>query len=130
MSSLILDTHLLLWAANEPDRLPAAGRNLILDPTNTLLFSAVSIWEVAIKHGQGRDDFQIEPNRLRRGLANAGYVELAMTSDHAATVAQLPPIHRDPFDRMLIAQAIAEGVLLVTSDPLVGRYPGPILLLQ
>jgi PIN domain nuclease of toxin-antitoxin system len=123
---LLLDTHLLLWAAGLPERLTAEARSLIEDEASTLLFSAASLWEVAIKAGLGRDDFRADAGVLRRGLVENGWQELAVTGAHAAAVARLPPIHRDPFDRMLVAQAQVEGVTLVTGDPVVGRYPGAV----
>jgi PIN domain nuclease of toxin-antitoxin system len=123
---LLIDTHLLLWAASEPHRLPAAASALISDPANALAFSAASLWEVAIKAGLGRADFRADAALLRRGLLDNGYEELAVTGAHAAAVAGLPPLHRDPFDRMLVAQARIEGLLLVTADPVVAAYAGPI----
>ncbi|TPN31738.1 type II toxin-antitoxin system VapC family toxin [Mesorhizobium sp. B2-3-3] len=123
---LLLDTHLLLWAASEPDRLPFAALAEIEDPSNELLFSAASLWEVAIKRGLGRDDFTVDPRLLRRGLFDNGYRELPVTSEHAVAVDGLPPIHRDPFDRILVAQANIEGITLLTTDNIVARYPGPI----
>ena len=124
--NLLLDTHLLLWAAGAPDRLPAVARDLIKDPGNILIFSVASLWEIAIKRGLGRDDFRVDPRLLRRGLIDNGYAELAITSEHVVTVDSLPPLHRDPFDRLLIAQATAEGVTLLTSDKALAAYPGPI----
>lgn len=123
---LLLDTHLPLWAAGRPDRIPAADRILLDDAENTLLFSAASLWEIAIKRGLGRDDFQVEPRLLRRELFDNGYGEISITSEHAIAVDLLPPIHKDPFDRILIAQATIEGITLLTGDPLVARYPGPV----
>lgn len=123
---LLLDTHLLLWAAAEPDRLPEAARRLIEDLENELHFSVASVWEVAIKTGLGRADFNVDPAVLRRGLRDNGYIELTIASEHAVVTATLPPLHRDPFDRMLVAQAQVEGITLLTSDPVVARYPGPI----
>ncbi len=123
---LLLDTHLLLWAASLTGKLPAAARRLLEDPDNTLFFSPVSFLEIAIKASQGRSDFQVEPRSLRRGLIDNGYVELPITSEHALNVLSLPPIHKDPFDRLLIAQATVEGFLLLTSDRAVSVYPGPI----
>jgi len=123
---LLLDTHLLLWAAGEPDKLPAAARDMIEDPAHQLFFSAASLWEIAIKQALGRPDFRADPALLRRGFLDNGYTELAITGRHAVAVAGLPPLHKDPFDRMLIAQAVADGLLLLTSDPAVARYPGPI----
>lgn len=123
---LLPDTHLLLWAAAEPERLPDAVRGLMDDTGNELFFSAASLWEVAIKSGLGREDFTAEPAVLRRGLLDNGYCELPIASEHAVATAVLPPIHRDPFDRMLVAQAQVEGITLLTCDPIVARYPGPI----
>ncbi|HLG89416.1 MAG TPA: type II toxin-antitoxin system VapC family toxin [Alphaproteobacteria bacterium] len=125
---LLLDTHLLLWAAGEPKRLSKKARALIANTDTDLLFSPASLWEIAIKRGLGRDDFQVEPRLLRRGLLDNGYDELPITSEHAVAIGDLPPIHRDPFDRMLVAQAIVEGITLLTADPLVGRYPAPVRL--
>lgn len=126
---LLLDTHLLLWAAGQPNRLPTAARTLLGERNNELLFSAASLWEVAIKSGLGRDDFRVDPHLLRRGLLDNGYTEIAITGEHAVFVNLLPPIHKDPFDRILIAQATIEGVTLMTSDSIVAKYPGPIRLL-
>lgn len=123
---LLLDTHILLWAAGEPDRLPAKARELIADEDNALLFSAASLWEVAIKSGLGRADFEVDARLLRRGLLDNGYGELMVASEHAVAIDGLPPIHRDPFDRLLVAQAMIEGVTLLTADDLVAQYPGPV----
>ena len=123
---LLLDTHLLLWAATAPGRLPAGACDLIDDAANELLFSAVSLWEVTIKRTLGRVDFQADARVLRRGLLDNGYTELAMTGDHAVAVDGLPPLHRDPFDRILVAQATVEGITLLTGDAMVAQYPGPI----
>jgi PIN domain nuclease of toxin-antitoxin system len=125
---LLLDTHILLWAANEPERLSAAARALVENPNNDVVFSAISIWEIAIKTGRGRDDFRLHAGFFRRGLFDNGYTELPMTGAHAAALAGLPTIHKDPFDRMLVAQATVEGLTLVTSDPAIANYPGPIRL--
>lgn len=124
---LLLDTHLLLWASGVPDRLSVKTVSLIENPDNELMFSPVSLWEVAIKRGLGRDDFRVDPHLLRRGLIDNEYRELPVTSAHAVAVDGLPPVHKDPFDRLLIAQAIAEGITLATIDEIVARYPGPIL---
>lgn len=123
---LLIDTHLLLWAAVEPERLPAAVRNLFNDKLNEPLFSAASIWEAAIKYALGRADFRLPPHLLRRGLLDNGYGEIPITSEHGLVAGTLPNIHRDPFDRILVAQATVEGILLLTSDADVARYPGPI----
>ncbi len=123
---LLLDTHLLLWAAGAPDRLPPDARTLLEDPANDLLFSAASLWEVAIKNQLGRPDFHADPRLLRRGLLDNGYAEVPIASAHAVALDLLPPLHKDPFDRILIAQALVEGITLLTADPLLARYPGPI----
>jgi PIN domain nuclease of toxin-antitoxin system len=123
---LLLDTHLLLWAAGEPERLSKQARRLINNNENELLFSAASLWEVAIKRGLGREDFKVDARLLRRGLLDNSYNELPITSDHVVATESLPPIHRDPFDRVLVAQATVEGITLLTVDSLVSRYPGPI----
>lgn len=123
---LLLDTHLLLWAAGSPERLPVAARSLLEDPKNELLFSAASLWEITIKRGLGRSDFQVDARVLRRGLLDNGYQELPITSAHAVSVDSLPLIHKDPFDRILVAQATVEGITLLTADAVVGQYPGPV----
>jgi len=125
---LLPDTHLLIWCAGPDERLSPVARELLTDPGNELLFSATSLWEIAIKRGWGRTDFQLDPRLLRRGLLDNGYDELPVTSHHAIAVTNLPPIHEDPFDRLLVAQAMAEGITLLTHDPVVARYPGPIRL--
>lgn len=126
MTKFLLDTHLLLWAAGSPELLPDEARAAIEDPANTLWFSAASLWEIAIKRGLGRPDFRVDPRLLRKGLTENGYEELAITGDHALMLDSLPPLHKDPFDRILVAQAMVEGLTLLTSDSLVAAYPGPI----
>src|ERR1700730_8427504 len=123
---LLLDTHLLLWAAGQPNRLSATAKKLIDNPANELLFSAASVWEVAIKRGLGRSDFQADPRLLRRGLLDNGCSGLPFLSDHVVAIESLPPIHKDPFDRLLVAQATVEGITLLTADSVVSKYPGPI----
>jgi len=123
---LLLDTRILLWAAGDPTKLSTEAREIIEKPENVLVFSAVSLWEITIKAGLGRSDFQVDPHLLRRGLIENDYEELPVTSRHAVAVGSLPDIHRDPFDRILIAQATVEGFLLLSHDPLVQAYPGPI----
>lgn len=123
---LLLDTHLLLWAAAMPKKLPVAVRRMIDDASHEPLFSAASLWEVAIKNQLGREDFHVEPRVLRRALLDNGYTELVITSEHAVATDTLPPLHKDPFDRLLVAQAQTEGISLLTSDTMVAKYPGPI----
>jgi PIN domain nuclease of toxin-antitoxin system len=123
---LLLDTHLLIWAADSIERVPTIARTLMADLENELLFSVASIWEVAIKRGLNRADFQVDARMLRRGLLDNGYNELPILSEHAVAIDTLPPIHKDPFDRLLIAQAMVEGITLLTDDVTVARYPGLI----
>lgn len=125
---LLLDTHLILWAAGGGKRLSGVARSLIEAPENELFFSAASLWEVAIKHGLGRHDFQVNNRILRRELLDNGYIELPVSSVHTLDLDSLPSIHKDPFDRILIAQSMVEGITLLTSDPIVAQYPGPIRL--
>jgi PIN domain nuclease of toxin-antitoxin system len=125
---LLLDTHLLLWASGEPGELSSAAEALIDHPDNELLFSAASIWEITIKNGLGRPDFQVNSRVFRRGLLDNGYTELRISSEHAVAIDMLPLLQKDPFDRILIAQAVTEGITLLTTDPLVARYSGPIQL--
>lgn len=124
----LIDTHLLIWAASEPEKLSSQALSLMANPEHELLFSAASIWEIAIKNGLGRDDFKVDARLLRRGLLDNDYTELTITSAHAVFVESLPLIHKDPFDRILVAQATVEGFTLLTADSTVARYPGPIEL--
>lgn len=123
---LLLDTHLLLWVISQSQRLSEQARQLIGAPQNELVFSTASIWEIAIKFGRGRADFQIDPRLLRGTLLDALYRELPITGEHAVAVVNLPRLHRDPFDRTLVAQSIVEGIMLLTTDPMVARYPAPV----
>lgn len=123
---LLLDTHILLWAAGSPERLSEEAYILLSDQQNELFFSAASIWEIVIKSSLGRDDFQVDVRVLRRGLVDNGYHELSITSQHTIGVDNLPLIHKDPFDRILVAQANVEGITLLTADALVAQYSGPI----
>lgn len=123
---LLLDTQLLLWAAGHPERLSSRARKQLEDPDNELLFSAASLWEITIRNTLGRDDFRVEPRVLRRGLLDNGYIELPVTSEHAVNVDTLPPLHKDPFDRLLLAQALVEGITLLTADAQLARYRGPV----
>jgi len=125
---LLLDTHLLLWAAGEPRRLSRRARGLIDNLGNELFFSPASLWEVVIKRGLGRPDFKVDARVLRRGLLDNGYGELPIASDHVVAIDSLPSIHKDPFDRVLIAQATVEGITLLTTDSVISQYPGPIMV--
>jgi PIN domain nuclease of toxin-antitoxin system len=123
---LLLDTHLLLWAAQGVEHLPMDARKMMSEPENELFFSVASLWEIVIKCGLGREDFKVDPRVLRRGLLDNGYRELPILSEHAVAVVALPPIHKDPFDRLLVAQAVVEGITLLTADIQVAKYPGPV----
>lgn len=125
---ILFDTNLLLWAAEDSDRLPPRARAYITDRNVIPVFSSASIWEIAIKRGLGRSDFRVEPRMLRRGLLDSGYMELQIGSMHAIEVDGLPLLHTDPFDRVLVAQARVEGILLLTADPLVADYGDPVEL--
>ncbi len=124
---LLLDTHIVLWAAGQPERLSESARTLLTSPENILFFSAASIWEIAIKRGLGRDDFKVNPRRLREMLIRHGYFELAVGAEHVLAIESLPPIHKDPFDRLLLAQARTEGMLLLTVDASVSQYKESVL---
>lgn len=121
--TFLLDTHVLLWAAGDPRRLTPGTRNLLVDPATELMFSTASIWEVVIKSALGRSDFRVDPRQLRDGLLHNGYRELAIESEHALAVGRLPPVHNDPFDRILVAQAHVENITLLTMDEKLARYP-------
>ncbi len=120
--NLLLDTHLLLWAAGQPEKLSAEASALLLEPDHQLVFSSASLWEITIKRGLGRPDFSVDPRRLWRRLLENGYRELPVTGEHAIAVEALPTLHKDPFDRILLAQARVEGLLLVTTDRVVAEY--------
>jgi len=123
---LLLDTHLLLWASDRPEKLSDQARRLLNDPDNALVFSVASIWEVAIKQSLNRNDFRADARLLRRGLLDNGYDELPVTGAHAVALDSLPPLHKDPFDRILLAQAKVEGIVLLTSDDRVAQHSGAI----
>jgi PIN domain nuclease of toxin-antitoxin system len=122
----LLDTQLVVWALIEQKRLSTQARSIIEDAQSELVFSTSSLWEIAIKRGLGRKDFQFDPRVLRRTMLNAHYEELPVLGQHAVEVDSLPPIHKDPFDRILIAQAMVEGITLLTADRVIAQYPGPI----
>ena len=123
---LLLDTHLLVWAMGEPERLDPALVHLLEDPMNTPVFSVASLWELVIKRGLDRPDFRLEPPLLRQALLEAGWRELPVEAHHVLVVGQLPALHRDPFDRLLLAQAQADGLLLITVDQQLAQYPCPV----
>ena len=119
---LLLDTHILLWALDQPARLDSGTRALLEDPANEVLFSAASIWEIAIKVRLGRADFPVRPDAIAQAARDTGFTELPVRADAAARVADMPLHHRDPFDRLLVAQAMAEPMRLYTADPLLPPY--------
>lgn len=123
---LLLDTHLLLWAAGHRGRLSPKALSMIEDLQNDLHFSVASVWEIVIKRALGRDDFRVEPNRMRRGLLENGYQEVPVTAGHVLGIEALPVLHKDPFDRLLLSQARVEGFLLLTTDAVLGRYAEPV----
>ena len=125
---LLLDTHLLLWTLMHPEVLSSSARSLVEDPDHAVHFSVVSVWEIAIKHGRNRPDFQVDPFVLREDALKTGFIELPVLGAHAIAVSGLTPIHKDPFDRMLVAQATVEGITLLTADRTLAAYPGPIQL--
>jgi PIN domain nuclease of toxin-antitoxin system len=122
MTRILLDTHYLLWALRSPEILPKNIAEVIVDPASTICFSAASIWEIAIKSALGKDKFLLNPNDVLKVARKTGFSELAITSDVAARVALLPPHHKDPFDRLLVAQAIALPARLLTADSTLARY--------
>lgn len=124
----LLDTQLILWAAADSDRLSDAARELLTDEANEFLFSAAAIWEITIKSTLGRSDFSVDARLLRRGLITNGAQELPVTSHHAIAVGGLPALHKDPFDRIQIAQAREEGIVLLTADEMVAAYGAPVEL--
>lgn len=123
---LLLDTQLALWSAAEPDKLSKTARGFLADPENDVLFSVINLWEVAIKRALRRPDFDVDPRRLRARMMTAGLTEVTVTGEHALGVEHLPLIHHDPFDRLLVSQALHEGLTLLTTDRLLNGYPGDI----
>ena len=126
--NLLLDTHYLLWVAGRDEMPSARADALIKDPVNLLWFSVASLWEIAIKRSLGRPDFRTDAGVLRAGLLASGYSELPIEGRHVLGVAALPWLHRDPFDRLLLAQAAAEGMRLLTADAQLLPYGGPVLM--
>jgi PIN domain nuclease of toxin-antitoxin system len=119
---LLVDTHLLLWAAARSRRLPKLARRLLEDSAHEVYFSAASLWEIVIKTTLRRAEFKVDVALLRSALAEMGFAELPVSGAHAERLASLPPIHKDPFDRMLVAQSLAEPLVLLTNDTLLARY--------
>ena len=124
---ILLDTHVLLWVAGDPKQLSAQAIKLLEDPQNQLYFSAASLWEISIKNKLGRTDFKVDLPVLRRNLLDYGFEEITINSAHTLAVEALPNIHKDPFDRMLVAQTIVEGITLMTADSAVAEYPVAVI---
>jgi PIN domain nuclease of toxin-antitoxin system len=121
--TVLLDTHALIWALAEVDRLSPTARNTIADPANTILVSSVSAWEIATKHRLGRlPEAESIVHSYCRHVATLGAIELPMTAEHALLAGSLPGQHRDPFDRMLAAQALIEGIAIVTLDAAISGF--------
>jgi PIN domain nuclease of toxin-antitoxin system len=127
---LLLDTQMIIWAAFWPELLPGQARQLIADDENRIYFSPVSLWEVAIKSGQNRPDFQVDARILRHRLLERDYHEIAINGLHTTAVGGLPPLHKDPFDRLLLTQAKIEDISLLTSDTILSAYPAPVILVR
>lgn len=125
--NLLLDTHVALWAITESPQLPQKARDLILSPKSTVWVSAASLWEIAIKHSLGRGDMPVSGQDAMRYFQESGYRILAIEAEHAVAVEELPAHHQDPFDRVLVAQALVEPMRLITHDPLVARYSDTII---
>jgi PIN domain nuclease of toxin-antitoxin system len=124
----LLDTHLLIWSSEGMVHLPSGACALVSNPDNELFFSVASLWEITIKNARNRPDFRMDASVLRHNLLDNGYRELSILSQHVIAVDTLPPIHKDPFDRLLVAQAMVEGITLLTADATVAKYPGPVQL--
>ncbi len=123
---ILLDTQIALWSAAEPEKLSKAAQTLLADPENDILFSVINLWEVAIKRALRRPDFDVDPQRMRARMKAVGLIEVTVTGEHALGVEHLPLIHHDPFDRLLVSQALSEGLTLLTTDRLLDGYPGDI----
>ena len=122
MTHILLDTHVLLWALGEPDKLDPSTRALLADANNTVLFSVASIWEIAIKASLKRADFGVHPTEVVTEALKVGFAEMPIRLEAVALVADLPLHHRDPFDRLLVAQAMSEPARLLTADPRLRAY--------
>ena len=125
---LLLDTQIILLAAM--DKLPLSALEYIMDEANELFFSSASIWEVVIKRGLNRDDFDVDPNLLLDCLLENGYKQIHITSKHALLTGTMPAIHKDPFDRIILAQSIGEGLHLLTTDRIMAEYPVQVILIN
>ena len=127
---ILLDTQILLWAAARSNLLSEQVRQLLTDDDNEIYFSPASLWEVAIKNARNRPDFQVDAKALRTQLLERDYHEIAITGLHTTAVNDLPMLHKDPFDRLLLAQAKIEGISLITSDATLAKYPAPVIIVR
>jgi len=127
--NFLLDTHILIWAAISPDKISSELASLLSDPSNHLYFSSASIWEISIKESLGKRDFHVSSNKLHDGLVENGYKEIKVSALHAMGVIKLPFIHRDPFDRILVATAIWENMPLLTNDSTLSPYHSLVRIL-
>jgi PIN domain nuclease of toxin-antitoxin system len=127
---ILPDSHILTWFADDAPQLTDEMRDLLEDGDNELFFSAASLWELTIKRSARKADFNIDPRVLRRALLDNGFEEIPINGDHALAAEHLEPIHKDPFDRILIAQSIVEGMILLTSDKTIARYEAPVRLMR
>jgi len=125
--NILLDTHVALWAIADSPKLVKKARELIESPRSTVWISAATIWEIAIKHGLGRGDMPVSAPDALRYFQQSGYRFLPVEPEHAAAVGELASHHADPFDRILVAQAIVEPMRLITHDPIVARYSDTII---
>ena len=127
MTAYLLDTHVLLWAAQDSPFLGTVAREILADSKNEILISVANIWEVVVKSGLGRTDFKVDPGRLREQAVRAGFGELPIRAPHVLEVSLLPQVHSDPFDRILLAQARIEQLTLLTRDQKILEYGHPAL---
>jgi PIN domain nuclease of toxin-antitoxin system len=125
--NLLLDTHVALWAITDSPKLPKKARDLIMSPKSTVWVSVANVWEIAIKHALGRGDMPVSGKDAARYFQESGYRFLPVEAEHAVAVEELPAHHHDPFDRILVAQALVEPMRLMTHDPLVALYSDTII---
>ncbi len=124
--TFLLDTHFVLWLPIGGRGISRAARRLVSDSANELLFSAVSLWEIGLKRARYRRSFAFDPSVIRRQMLENGFDELPVTGQHVVAADSLPRIHKNPLDRLLVAQAMVEGITLLTADSTLARYPGSI----
>ena len=125
--NLLLDTHVALWAITDSPKLPLKARDFIASPRTNVWISTASIWEIAIKHSLSRGDMPISGHEALRYFSESGYRQLPIEAVHAVAVEDLPAHHNDPFDRILVAQALVEPMRLMTHDALVALYSDTII---